>query len=331
MKSALVTGGCGFIGSHLVELLLSKGYRVNVLDNLKTGRKSNLKDVAFQDRLKIFEGDLQDSSMVQSSLDDCEYVFHLAALADIVPSIENPYSYFSNNVLGTVNLLEAVRHAKVKKLVYAASSSCYGIPQDYPTPENSEIKPQYPYAFTKWAGEQAALHWGKVYGIPTISLRLFNVYGIRSRTSGSYGAVFGVFLAQKLANKPLTIVGDGKQTRDFTHVTDVAKAFLKAAESEVRNEIFNVGSSKTYSVNYLTQLLGGEVTSIPKRPGEPDSTFADINKIKRALNWYPEMDFEKGVASMLQNIDSWKDAPVWNPKSIDEATKIWFTLLKEAE
>jgi UDP-glucose 4-epimerase len=331
MKSALVTGGCGFIGSHLVELLLSKGYRVNVLDNLKTGRKSNLKDVAFQDRLKIFEGDLQDSSMVQSSLDDCEYVFHLAALADIVPSIENPYSYFSTNVLGTINLLEAVRRAKVKKLVYAASSSCYGIPQDYPTPENSEIKPQYPYAFTKWAGEQAALHWGKVYGIPTISLRLFNVYGIRSRTSGSYGAVFGVFLAQKLANKPLTIVGDGNQTRDFTHVTDVAKAFLKAAESEVRNEIFNVGSSKTYSVNYLTQLLGGEVTSIPKRPGEPDSTFADINKIKRALNWYPEMDFEKGVASMLQNIDSWKDAPVWNPKSIDEATKIWFTLLKEAE
>jgi UDP-glucose 4-epimerase len=331
MKSALVTGGCGFIGSHLVELLLSKGYRVNVLDNLKTGRKSNLKDVAFQDRLKIFEGDLQDSSMVQSSLDDCEYVFHLAALADIVPSIENPYSYFSTNVLGTINLLEAVRRAKVKKLVYAASSSCYGIPQDYPTPENSEIKPQYPYAFTKWAGEQAALHWGKVYGIPTISLRLFNVYGIRSRTSGSYGAVFGVFLAQKLANKPLTIVGDGNQTRDFTHVTDVAKAFLKAAESEVRNEIFNVGSSKTYSVNYLTQLLGGEVTNIPKRPGEPDSTFADINKIKRALNWYPEMDFEKGVASMLQNIDSWKDAPVWNPKSIDEATKIWFTLLKEAE
>jgi UDP-glucose 4-epimerase len=251
----------------------------------------------------------------------------LAALADIVPSIENPLGYFSTNVGGTVNLLEIARNFKIKKLVYSASSSCYGIPKDYPTPETSEIKPQYPYAFTKWAAEQAVMHWGKVYGLPVVSLRLFNVFGTRSRTSGTYGAVFGVFLAQKLAGKPLTIVGDGSQTRDFTYVTDVANAFLKAAQSDVINEIFNVGSRNTYSINQLTSLLGGEITRIPKRPGEPDCTFADTKKIESVLNWLPEVSFEQGVKNMLENISFWKGAPVWDPESIREATKEWFSLL----
>jgi UDP-glucose 4-epimerase len=327
VKRALVTGGCGFIGSHLVEHLIKNDFEVNVLDNMSTGRKSNLDNLADSKKIRLFEGDLQDTKIVRDSIIDCQYVFHLAALADIVPSIENPLGYFSTNVGGTVNLLEIARNFKIKKLVYSASSSCYGIPKDYPTPETSEIKPQYPYAFTKWAAEQAVMHWGKVYGLPVVSLRLFNVFGTRSRTSGTYGAVFGVFLAQKLAGKPLTIVGDGSQTRDFTYVTDVANAFLKAAQSDVINEIFNVGSRNTYSINQLTSLLGGEITRIPKRPGEPDCTFADTKKIESVLNWLPEVSFEQGVKNMLENISFWKGAPVWDPESIREATKEWFSLL----
>lgn len=327
MKKALVTGGCGFIGSHLVERLLDKGYQVNVLDNMSTGRRSNLNEISQKSRVKIFEGDLQDSSIVQDALVECEYVFHLAALADIVPSIVDPLSYFASNVSGTINLLESSRKFDIKKLVYSASSSCYGIPDVYPTPESAEIRPQYPYAFTKWLGELAVLHWGKVYNLPVMSLRLFNVYGPRSRTSGTYGAVFGVFLAQKLAEQPFTVVGDGSQTRDFTYVSDVANAFLLGAESNVVNEVFNVGSKNTYSISLLTSLLGGEVINIPKRPGEPDCTYADTGKIEKLLNWRPEVSFESGVQNMLKNINYWRNAPIWNPKSINDATKEWFDFL----
>ncbi len=327
MKKALVTGGCGFIGSHLVENLITRGFEVNVLDNMSTGRKSNLDHLAESKRITIFEGELQDKKIVEDSIKDCEFVFHLAALADIVPSIVNPLGYFSTNVSGTVNLLEVARNIKLKKLVYAASSSCYGIPDIYPTPETSEINPQYPYAFTKWVAEQAVMHWGKVYDLPVISLRLFNVFGTRSRTSGAYGAVFGVFLAQKLAGKPMTIVGDGSQTRDFTYVSDVANAFITAAQSDVVNEIFNVGSKNSYSINYLTSLLSGDVIYLPKRPGEPDCTFADTKKIESRLDWKPKISFEQGVREMLENINFWNSAPVWDPESIKEATREWFELL----
>jgi UDP-glucose 4-epimerase len=294
---------------------------------LSTGRISNLDHVKDNGNLTIREGSIEDFDLVAKSLEGCDYVFHLAAIADIVPSIVNPLDYFTANVVGTVALLEAVRKVGIKKFIYSASSSCYGIPVMYPTPETAEVNPQYPYAFTKWAGEQAVLHWGKVYNLPVVSLRLFNVYGPRSRTSGTYGAVFGVFLAQKVADKPLTIVGDGLQTRDFTYVADVARAFLAASQSSLSNEIFNVGSKNTYSVNYLAELLGGDKIYIPKRPGEPDCTFADISKIEELLDWHPVVSFERGVEIMLENIDYWRDAPVWTPESINETTKEWFSLL----
>lgn len=322
-----MTGGCGFIGSHLVDLLIDQGHDVVALDNLSTGRLSNLAHQKSSKNLQIIEGDLNDLSAIRAAIAGCDYVFHLAALADIVPSIVEPMNYFKSNVAATINLLEVVRDSRIKKFVYAASSSCYGIPDLYPTREDAEIRPQYPYAYTKWAGEQAALHWGKVYNFPVVSLRLFNVYGIRSRTSGTYGAVFGVFLAQKLANQPLTIVGDGSQTRDFTYVTDVARAFYDAATSSVYDEVLNVGSDNTYSIKYLSELLGGESVCIPKRPGEPDCTHADVTKIRELLNWAPKVDFEMGVNEVLCNIDYWRDAPVWNPETIKEVTKEWFTLL----
>lgn len=324
---SLVTGGCGFIGSHMVDRLLEEGHEVRVIDNFTTGRETNLAHQKNNPKLKIYQLDIRDKDSIRPVFDCVDYVFHLAALADIVPSIQNPSDYYTSNVLGTFHVLECARDVGIKKLVYAASSSCYGIPDVYPTPETAEIRPQYPYALTKRLGEETVLHWGQVYGLPVLALRLFNVYGTRSRTSGTYGAVFGVFLAQKLANIPFTVVGDGEQTRDFTYVTDVAEAFYEAALSEIVNESLNVGSGGTYSINRLCGLLGGEITHIPKRPGEPDCTFADVTKINQEFGWEAKVTFEEGVAKILDNIDYWREAPVWTPESIKDATRDWFEYL----
>lgn len=325
--NAIVTGGGGFIGSHLVDLLVKEGHTVSVLDNFSTGRPDNLSGHKGHRRVSVHRVDVSRDSLTEW-FHDADWVFHLAALADIVPSIQRPLDYHQANVNGTIAVVEAARNAGVKRFVYTASSSCYGIPDDVPTPETAHIRPQYPYALSKALGEQIVMHWGDVYSLPVVSLRLFNVYGPRSRTAGTYGAVFGVFLAQKLNGQPFTVVGDGTQTRDFTYVTDVARAFLAAATSNVRQEIFNVGSGGTYSVNRLVELLKGPVVCIPKRPGEPDCTYADTAKIRTLLNWKPEVSLEEGVGRLLASIEDWRTAPVWTPESISTATKEWFQYLR---
>lgn len=324
---ALITGGAGFIGSHLAELLLSEGHEVVAVDSLASGRTANLKQLGTEPRLTFYHVDICDASALKACFDDVDWVFHMAGLADIVPSIEAPGAYFQTNVQGTLNVLECARVAGVKRLVYAASSSSYGIPDAYPTPETSPIQPQYPYALTKYMGEELVLHWAQTYKLPAVSLRLFNVYGPRSRTTGAYGAVFGVFLAQKIHGKPFTVVGDGRQTRDFTYVTDVVRAFLAAAESDVSAVAMNVGSGNHYSVNRLVELLGGDVVHIPKRPGEPDCTFGDTTRIRAMLGWSPQVSFEEGVAIMLEHLPDWREAPVWSTASIQQATAPWFKFL----
>lgn len=321
----IVTGGCGFIGSHIVDILLSREHEVCVLDNMSTGRRANLAHVDGQ--VEIVECDISVPGEWYKRFKKADWVFHLAALADIVPSIQQPEAYFQSNVNGTFNVLQASRAAGIKRFIYVASSSCYGIPDIYPTPETAPIQTQYPYALTKRLGEEIVLHWAQIYKLHAVSLRLFNVYGPRSRTSGAYGAVFGVFLAQKLASNPFTVVGDGNQTRDFTYVTDIARAVLAAAESDKAGEVYNVGSGQTVSVNHIVELLGGKKVFIPKRPGEPDCTFADITKIRKELAWQPEVSIEEGVAELLKHIDYWRDAPVWTPESIAEQTKDWFKYL----
>jgi UDP-glucose 4-epimerase len=327
MKS-IVTGGAGFIGSHLVDELLSLKHDVTVLDNFSTGRPDNLSHV--KDKIKLINCDISKKDKWTSEFEGVDWVFHIAALADIVPSIQNPEGYFNANVLGTLNIAEVCKKNKIKRIIYLASASCYGIPDEYPTTEKAKIKLEYPYALTKLLGEQIMLHWSNVYNLPVTSLRLFNVYGTRSRTSGTYGAVFGVFLAQKLAGTAFTVVGDGNQTRDFTYVSDVIRAIICAAKSNKIGEIYNVGSNESVSVNRIVKLLGAEkIAYIPKRPGEPDKSLAGINKIKKELNWEPKIKIEEGIKELLKNIDYWKNAPVWNPESINKATKDWFKYLNK--
>lgn len=327
---AVVTGGAGFIGSHMVDLLLARGFAVRAIDNLVGGRRENLAQHAANADFVLEERDIRTYEPDDPLFRGAKNVIHFAGIGDIVPSIELPAEYMSANVQGTVRMLECARHAKVRKFVYAASSSCYGLAQ-VPTREDHPIVPQYPYALSKYQGEQAAFHWCQVYGLPVNSIRIFNAYGTRSRTSGAYGAVFGVFLRQKLAGKPLTVVGDGSQRRDFLYVTDVARAFLAAAETTLVGRVWNLGAGKPQSVNRLVELLGGERVGIPKRPGEPDCTWADIGRIGAELDWRPQVSFEKGVAQIVANIEYWRNAPLWDPESIARATRIWFEHLKKEE
>lgn len=322
---AIVTGGAGFIGSHMVDLLVGNGFEVRVIDSLVGGREENLAHHG-NDRLVFERRDIRSYAPGDALFKGAKYLFHFAGIGDIVPSIEQPLEYMSTNVQGTVHMLECARRAEVRKFVYAASSSCYGLAA-VPTLEDHPIALKYPYALSKYQGEQACFHWHHVYRLPINSIRIFNAYGTRSRTSGAYGAVFGVFLKQKLEGKPFTVVGDGTQTRDFLYATDVASAFYLAAETERTGEIYNLGAGNPQSVNRLVALLGGSVMHIPKRPGEPDCTWAEIAKIKSHLGWAQKVSFEAGVGRILDNIEYWRNAPLWEPETIAKATKTWFNTL----
>ncbi len=328
IKTAVISGGAGFIGSHMLDLLLKKNFKVVVIDDLSGGHSKNIQIHKRNKNYFFLNKNIIDTKFKDLKIKKADYFFHFAGKGDIVPSIENPFDYFNTNVMGTVNALQISRDLKVKKFIYAASSSCYGL-ADVPTKENNKIDPKYPYALSKLMGENLIFHWNKVYGLNVSSIRIFNAYGPRVKTTGAYGAVFGVFFKQKLMNKPFTLVGNGKQKRDFLYVTDVVNAFYKVALSKNKKyKIFNLGSGNPQSIIKLVNLIGGKHIKIPKRPGEPDITWADINRIKKVIGWKPNVKFENGVKEMLKNIDYWKNAPLWNTLNIKKATKSWFKYLK---
>ena len=325
----IVTGGAGFIGSNLVDRLVFEKNEVIVVDNLSTGQIKNLSQSI--GKIKFYNIDIsleKNIVKLEKIFNNIDWVFHLAGLADIVPSIEDPDEYIKANVNGTLNILLAAKKNKIKKLIYAASASCYGANPSYPTDEKNEITTEYPYALSKNLGERLVLHWEKIYKLKSVSLRLFNVYGPRSRTTGAYGAVFGVFLAQKYNNKPLTIVGDGKQTRDFIHVYDVVRALILAAKKSKTGKIYNLGSGIETSVNFIASIIGGKKIFIEKRPGEPSRSLANIKRIKKDLKWNPKISVKIGVSMLMDKIEDWKEAPIWTPKKIKKATKLWFKYLK---
>lgn len=317
----VVTGGAGFIGSNLVEHLAGLDHEVLIIDNFSTGREENISKV--KNKIKIIEQDISIPGSWQNHLADCDRVFHIAALADIVPSIEKPKAYFDSNVSGTMNILLPLIDNKKVKLVYTASSSCYGLAEEIPTSEIAAKSPEYPYALTKLMGEQLIHHWSKVYGVHCVSARLFNVYGLKSRTSSSYGAMFGVFLAQVLKEQPLTIVGNGLQKRDFIYVDDVVSALCTLMTHGKKGENYNVGTGNPVTVLEIANKLSDKHVFIPSRPGEPHITHANIEKIKE-LGWRPKTDIDEGIKKLLDNIEYWDAAPVWDAKSIRKATQAWF-------
>ena len=297
---SIVTGGAGFIGSNLVDRLINEGHDVIVLDNFISGNKRNLSHHS-KKNLKIINIDISNKKNLDKYFKGISYVFHLAGLAEIIPSINEPRKYFINNTLGTLNVLEAAKKVKIKKFIYAASSSCYGSPKKIPTKENDKIDVKHPYAFTKLLGEETVIKYANFFGMPNISCRFFNVYGPRLNTKGQYGAVFGNFLTQKQKNIPLTIVGNGNQTRDFIHVEDLIDAFIKLMRSDLRNKIYNLGSGKETSINQIARIIGGEKIFIPKRPNEPSRSCANISKIKKDISWKPKISINEGVKKLFGN------------------------------
>lgn len=293
--NALVTGGLGFIGSNLVDFLIDKNWDVTVVDNLSTGTLSYKNPQA-----SYIVKDVADLTL--DEVLDFEYVFHLAALPRIQPSFDEPMEHERANVLITIHLLELLKQSKkLKKLVYSASSSCYGTPQNYPTTENEPIQPLSPYALQKYTSEQYCLILGERFNIPVNTLRYFNAYGPRSfnpnNPQNAYSSVIGIFSNQKKQGKHLTITGDGSQKRDFVHVADIANANYLAAVADVVGECFNIGFGTCYSILEIAKMFDAPFEFIPERKGEALITHADIAKAKKLLGWQPQISIQQGINS----------------------------------
>jgi len=295
MKKVIVTGGAGFIGSNLVDELVKLGHRVLIIDNLSLGKKEYLNPKA-----KFYKRDIRNYNSIKPLFKGIDCVFHLAAQPRIQPSIIDPAKSFKHNVWGTFNVLLASKEQNVKKFVYSASSSAYGDQKTLPLKEKMIPMPKNPYALFKYMGEENCLLFYELYGLPIVCLRYFNVYGERQSNQGAYSTVMGIFLKQKENKKPLTIVGDGKQQRDFTYVKDVARANILAMRSKKAvGHLINIGSGKNYSVNEVANMIDSSHVYIPPRPGETKVTLADISKAKRLLSWRPKMRLENWIKKMI--------------------------------
>jgi UDP-glucose 4-epimerase len=291
-QSLLVTGGAGFIGSHLVSLLLERGYRVRVLDNLSYGRREWVPEDA-----QFTEGDIRDSEACRRACQGVDGVFHMAAMSRSAASLDDFATCTSSNIVGTQNLLQAAQQAGVAKLIYSGSSTYYG---SQPVPHVEGMPPDFLnfYGLTKYVGEQYCLLFDKLYGLAAVVLRYFNVYGARQPESGAYALVLGVFLRSWQEGKPLEIHGTGEQRRDFVHVRDVAEANLRAYESDVRGEVFNIGSGTNISVKELADRISVRQTRRPARAGDSKETLADITKARGLLGWEPRISFTEGLEEL---------------------------------
>ena len=299
----LITGGAGFIGSHVAENLCKdkRVTKITIIDNLSSGKKKNLDSIIKSKKIKFLKLDIFDLNKIKRFFKNISIVFHLAGNVDVLPSVSNPRKYMNNNLLGTLNVLESMKNYKVKKIIYASSSSCYGDQGKISIKETNPINIKSPYAFSKYSAEQLIILLSEIYNFSYISLRLFNVYGPRSKMSGNYSSVISIFLKQKKNKKLLTIVGKGNQSRDFIYVKDVAEAFKKAAFLNIKNQVFNLGTGKSITINQLAKIIGGKKRNIPKRSGDIKYSKANNKKIIRKLKWKPKKNFFKNINMMIEN------------------------------
>tara|TARA_Y100000996_G_scaffold142843_1_gene109494 strand:+ start:1735 stop:2649 length:915 start_codon:yes stop_codon:yes gene_type:complete len=297
----IVTGGAGFIGSNIVDLLIDQGHSVCVIDNFSTGKKENCNEKAIYHELNLSSE--KNFDKIKSIVNGADGLFHLAALPRVQESIENPFLFEKNNTLSTINVLKACSEMQVKRVVYSASSSAYGNTEKLPSKETDPVNPISPYAMQKYYGEVCCKMFANVYNIETVSLRYFNVYGERQSLEGAYALVMCVFAKQRLLNQPLTIRGDGEQRRDFTHVKDIAKANLLAMQSnKVGNgEVINIGNCDNRSVNQIAEMIGGPTINVDPVV-EPRETLADNSKAKKLLNWKPKIVIEEWVPKYKKDI-----------------------------
>lgn len=300
MPGTVVFGGAGFIGSNLVDALLAIGQEVTVFDNLSEGKLENISRYRGNPRLQFVKGDIRDLSTVSRVCANKEWVFHLAAMSRIQPSITDPILAWSQNIIGTGNVLEACRQAEVKRVVYSASSSAYGERNEPPMTEDMPSDCLNPYSLSKKVGEEMMELYRRMYGLSTVSLRYFNVYGPRHQEDGSYATVIAIFRRQRRLNQEMTIVGDGEQRRDFTHVADVVRANIMAAMNYDVHGTINIGTGTNYSINQVAQMIGGPVVHIPPRLGEARVTLACSNKARDILGWRPTVDLDQGLALLDQ-------------------------------
>jgi UDP-glucose 4-epimerase len=291
-ETFLVTGGAGFIGSHITEALLSRGHRVRVLDNLSQSPREQVPGGA-----DFIEGDIVDQRSCHEAVAGVDGVFHLAAMSKVAPSIERIEFCTEQNIIGTQNLLVACRQANVRKVVYSGSSTYYGL---QPPPHHEDLLPHClnPYALSKYVGEQLCSLFTRLYGLPTVSLRYFNVYGPRQPREGAYALVMGIFLDAFKNGLPLTIHGDGSQRRDFVHVKDAVSANLAAYWSDVQGTVLNVGTGTNHSIKELADMISDRQVYGSRRPGDAEVTLADTSRIKRLLGWRPTIRLEDGLAEL---------------------------------
>ena len=288
---ALVTGGAGFIGSNIVDELLNRGHEVIVIDNESAEENDRF---YWNDKAKNHKIDICDYEKIEPLFEGVDWVFHLAAQSRIQPAVKNPTRTVRVNCEGTTNILQASRMNKVKKVIYSSTSACYGLINEPPLHEDMTTDCLNPYSVTKVAAEDICSMYTRLFGLKTVTFRYFNVYGERQPTRGQYAPVIGLFKKQKDSGEPMTVVGDGLQTRDYTHVSDVVNANLLAAESDNvgSGELINIGAGKSYSVMDLVDMIGGEHVFIPPRVGESRHTLADISRANMLLNWYPKVNLE---------------------------------------
>ena len=288
---ALVTGGAGFIGSNIVDELMNRGYEVVVIDNESADENDRF---YWNNEAENYRYNICDYDKIEPLFKDVDYVFHLAAQSRIQPAIKNPVYTVKVNCEGTANILQASREHGVKKVVYSSTSACYGLMNEPPLHEDMKTDCLNPYSVTKVAAEDICEMYTRLYGLKTVIFRYFNVYGNRQPTKGQYAPVIGLFKKQKDNGEPMTVVGDGLQTRDYTNVSDVVNANLLAAESDDvgGNELINIGAGKSYSVMDLVEMIGGEHIYIPPRPGESRHTLADISRANMLLKWNPKVNLE---------------------------------------
>lgn len=295
-QKAVVTGGAGFIGSHIAKELARRGFSVVAIDKMAGGDRSRLEGA---EGVHLVEADIRDIEALRDIFKGARCVFHCAALPRVQYSIENPIETNDVNIGGTVSVLEAARKSGVGRVVYAASSSAYGDQQTLPLHEDTPAQPKSPYGLQKYVGELKCRVWNEIHGLPTVSLRYFNVYGPGFDPEGEYALVIGKFLKQKSEGKPMTIAGDGEQTRDFTHVSDIVRANIAAMESDAvgAGEVINIGAGNNKTVNRIAELIGGPTTTIPPRI-EPRHTRADTTRAKELLGWEPSISIEEGIEEL---------------------------------